>query len=206
MTTRSRTRSTAKGAAVTAPTSMARGKPKSKKKEKEQEKVQLQEFVGVEIVSHNTGKENEHAGKLGSAKLSVNAKAGGKKGKKERDVMKPVDCFCSKGDDGSPMIYCQDCRIWYHFTCVDVTEPEAEEISVYVCPTCTESTGRRSASEFASVAFLSLCTLCSSWEKSLLYSFPPLSRLVLSRLVSRYRIPACSSIAYLRARPSRTLR
>ncbi|KIM44727.1 hypothetical protein M413DRAFT_9028 [Hebeloma cylindrosporum] len=70
-----------------------------------------------------------------------------KQGKREKARKKLVDldCVCSKGNDGSPMVYCASCRIWYHFTCVDLTEPEAEEISVYICPTCTSSCGRHTA-------------------------------------------------------------
>jgi hypothetical protein len=67
----------------------------------------------------------------------------------------------------------------YHFTCVDVSEPEAEEISeywsdlpqkncvwpfscigVYVCPTCTETTGRRSACEFIESFHYVVASLC----------------------------------------------
>ena len=63
----------------------------------------------------------------------------------------PVYCNCQKGDDGSPMVHCEECKIWcvgtliirsspvaicakrlpsrYHFICVDLTEEGAEEIS-----------------------------------------------------------------------------
>jgi len=63
----------------------------------------------------------------------------------------PVYCNCQKGDDGSPMVHCEECKIWcvgrllirpssvaictkrlpprYHFSCVDLTEEDAEEIS-----------------------------------------------------------------------------
>lgn len=77
------------------------------------------------------------------------------KGKKIKgQQLDSVDCICSKGDDGSPMILCSMCKIWcvlilsplpqpslsvsanppllkcrYHFTCVDITEPLAGEIS-----------------------------------------------------------------------------
>ncbi|KAF9454334.1 hypothetical protein P691DRAFT_809892 [Macrolepiota fuliginosa MF-IS2] len=52
-------------------------------------------------------------------------------------------CTCSRGDDGSPMIRCAECKIWYHFICVDLSEREAEEINVYICSPCTRSTGRK---------------------------------------------------------------
>ena len=62
----------------------------------------------------------------------------------------PVYCNCQKGDDGSPMVHCEECKLWcvrtlirsssvairakclptrYHFSCVDLTEEAAEEIS-----------------------------------------------------------------------------
>ncbi|KAF8630111.1 hypothetical protein AX15_003072 [Amanita polypyramis BW_CC] len=58
-----------------------------------------------------------------------------------KELTKEINCTCTKGDDGSPMVRCAVCRIWYHFTCVDLSEPEAEDISVFACPTCMESTG-----------------------------------------------------------------
>ncbi|KAF5362569.1 hypothetical protein D9756_002357 [Leucocoprinus leucothites] len=54
-------------------------------------------------------------------------------------------CICSRGDDGSPMIRCAECKIWYHFICVDLSEREAEEINVYICSPCTQFTGRKTA-------------------------------------------------------------
>ena len=32
---------------------------------------------------------------------------------KEGKKLESVDCICSKGDDGSPMILCSECKIWY---------------------------------------------------------------------------------------------
>jgi len=40
----------------------------------------------------------------------VSKKAKGKKVKAEQ--VESVDCTCSKGDDGSPMIHCSMCKIW----------------------------------------------------------------------------------------------
>ena len=37
------------------------------------------------------------------------------KSKKSKKSLKPVLCFCSKDDDGSPMILCSECKIWYVF-------------------------------------------------------------------------------------------
>ncbi|RDB20911.1 Transcription factor bye1 [Hypsizygus marmoreus] len=57
----------------------------------------------------------------------------------------PVYCICQKGDDGSPMVQCGECRIWYHFSCVELKEEDAEDINVYICPSCTTTSGRRTA-------------------------------------------------------------
>ncbi|KAJ3815288.1 hypothetical protein F5876DRAFT_31060 [Lentinula aff. lateritia] len=52
-----------------------------------------------------------------------------------------IYCSCKKGDDGTPMIYCSECKEWYHFTCINLDETDAEDISVYVCPSCSDKTG-----------------------------------------------------------------
>jgi len=169
-----------------------------------------------------------------TTKKSRTRKANGAK----ESSTKPVDCICSRGDDGSPMILCSECQIWcvrfyfttcillkgdliksplsyrYHFTCVDITEPDAEEISefryfltpcpcllstlsnphypfpdVYICPTCTQTTGRRPASElidhpFRSYVHVDACSTLSVvffilnlslwfWRKTM-FSVPPL--------------------------------
>ncbi|KAF9530425.1 hypothetical protein CPB83DRAFT_850893 [Crepidotus variabilis] len=71
------------------------------------------------------------------------AKRGRKKGSQVDTSPNTVDCICTRGDDGSPMILCAECQIWYHFTCVDVNEPDAQDIHVFICPSCSEATGRR---------------------------------------------------------------
>ncbi|KAJ7504346.1 hypothetical protein B0H11DRAFT_1905589 [Mycena galericulata] len=55
----------------------------------------------------------------------------------------PVYCVCRKGDDGTPMVNCGECEDWYHFSCVNLSEQTAEDINVYICPSCTEKTGQR---------------------------------------------------------------
>ncbi|XP_076804592.1 uncharacterized protein LOC143448656 isoform X1 [Clavelina lepadiformis] len=43
---------------------------------------------------------------------------------------------CSKPDDGSPMIGCDQCDGWYHWPCVGIVrEPEKDE---WFCPTCSK--------------------------------------------------------------------
>ncbi|KAF8202165.1 hypothetical protein BJ912DRAFT_431180 [Pholiota molesta] len=148
MSTRSRTRSGFLPKVSESPSV----KPVSKSRGNEQSD-------GMDVDSHNgDGKENI---KSLATRSSVAPLSGIRKSKarkpKVRESLRTVDCTCTKGDDGSPMVYCSECRIWYHFTCVDLSEPEAEEINVYVCPTCTVTTGRHSTSEWI-VVFLTLCT------------------------------------------------
>ncbi|EAU90469.1 hypothetical protein CC1G_00853 [Coprinopsis cinerea okayama7 len=78
----------------------------------------------------------------GRRKPSKTAPAKRAKPKPDASV-KEEYCTCSKGDDGSPMVVCGQCKIWYHFVCVDLAEKDAEDICFYVCPTCTTSTGLR---------------------------------------------------------------
>ncbi|KAF9482545.1 hypothetical protein BDN70DRAFT_801281 [Pholiota conissans] len=110
----------------------------------------------MDVDSHKgNGKENILSS---AAKSSVHPQSGSQRSKvrkTKQESLRSVDCTCTKGDDGSPMVYCSECGIWYHFTCVDLSEPEAEEINVYVCPTCTVTSGRRSASEW-NVCFVHL--------------------------------------------------
>ena len=37
------------------------------------------------------------------------------KSKKSKKSLRSVLCFCSKDDDGSPMILCSECKIWYDY-------------------------------------------------------------------------------------------
>ena len=46
-------------------------------------------------------------------------------------------CVCRGPDTGSFMIQCNECREWYHGTCVKVTAEQAKTIDIYECPPCT---------------------------------------------------------------------
>ncbi|TFY74439.1 hypothetical protein EWM64_g9573 [Hericium alpestre] len=86
----------------------------------------------------------EKENKVTPAKSKVNGTAAraGPKEKKTKGKEKPRYCLCKGDDDGTPMVFCCLCENWYHFRCVDLTEEEAENIQLYVCPPCTEKTGR----------------------------------------------------------------
>ncbi|KXN87405.1 Transcription factor bye1 [Leucoagaricus sp. SymC.cos] len=79
------------------------------------------------------------------------------KTKTNKDTSKIFYCICSRGDDGSPMIRCAECKVWYHFICVDLSEREAEEINVYICSPCSQSTGRRTAMVWEGIDALEDC-------------------------------------------------
>ncbi|KAH9967592.1 hypothetical protein BC827DRAFT_605522 [Russula dissimulans] len=59
-----------------------------------------------------------------------------------------VFCSCRGVDDGTPMVQCGTCDEWYHFQCIKLSEDDASEIMVYVCPSCQEKTGRRTVMEW----------------------------------------------------------
>ncbi|KAI0350712.1 hypothetical protein OH77DRAFT_1412629 [Trametes cingulata] len=57
-------------------------------------------------------------------------------------------CICNKPNDGSPMIHCASCKDWFHFRCVELSEKDAEEIQLYICPPCHQKTGARTIKEW----------------------------------------------------------
>lgn len=54
----------------------------------------------------------------------------------------PVDtnnaqfCICRGPDTGSFMIQCDECRDWFHGSCVKVSKEFAEQLAFYLCPKC----------------------------------------------------------------------
>ncbi|KAJ7091389.1 hypothetical protein B0H15DRAFT_835841 [Mycena belliarum] len=65
------------------------------------------------------------------------------KSKRAKTPTPATYCICRKGDDGSPMVNCGQCDEWYHFACINLSEQTAEDINVFICPSCTEKTGHR---------------------------------------------------------------
>ncbi|KAF7985144.1 hypothetical protein HWV62_7704 [Athelia sp. TMB] len=95
---------------------------------------------------HQTGKENKST-KAGSGKGK--GKISGKvSARSTRAASKKAHCLCKRPDDGTPMVSCSECRVWYHFNCVDLSDREAEDISIYICPSCTKATGRRTVMDW----------------------------------------------------------
>ena len=94
MTTRSRTRSGVSRVPYTAPAP----KPQTKSKNRN-----LKTQHDVDISSELEGKEvKEKTVKISNVKP-----------RKTKKPLKSILCFCSKDDDGSPMILCSECKIWY---------------------------------------------------------------------------------------------
>ncbi|GBE86451.1 Transcription factor bye1 [Sparassis crispa] len=46
------------------------------------------------------------------------------------------------------MIHCSECKEWYHFRCVQLSERDAEDIELYTCPPCHDKTGLRTIMEW----------------------------------------------------------
>ncbi|CCM01815.1 uncharacterized protein FIBRA_03883 [Fibroporia radiculosa] len=57
-----------------------------------------------------------------------------------------VHCSCRKPDDGSPMIRCEECKEWYHFRCIDLSDRDAEDILEWEGVDGMEQVGERSVS------------------------------------------------------------
>jgi len=49
---------------------------------------------------------------------------------------------CGRPDDGSPMIGCDNCDLWYHWPCVKITVEPAEDAQWY-CPKCVEGPSKK---------------------------------------------------------------
>lgn len=49
---------------------------------------------------------------------------------------KELYCLCKQPHDDKFMLQCDQCEIWYHGECVEITEDEAEKMRVYQCPSC----------------------------------------------------------------------
>lgn len=94
MNTRSRTRS------GVSKVSNATTSPKLQTKSKNRTLKDLQ--PDVDISSGYEGREKKDK----TSKIS-NVKS------KSKKSLRSVLCFCSKDDDGSPMILCSECKIWY---------------------------------------------------------------------------------------------
>ena len=45
-------------------------------------------------------------------------------------------CFCKKKDNGSPMIQCDECLLWFHCSCLGMTRDQAQKLPFFLCSDC----------------------------------------------------------------------
>lgn len=45
-------------------------------------------------------------------------------------------CICRGPDTGSFMIQCDECRDWFHSSCVKLNKEYSEKLAFYLCPNC----------------------------------------------------------------------
>lgn len=90
MSTRSRTRSGVSKVSTTTPKLQTKSKNRT-----------------VKDPQHDVDISSGYEGKDKATKISD------VKSKKSKKSLRSVICFCSKDDDGSPMILCSECKIWY---------------------------------------------------------------------------------------------
>ncbi|GMK55882.1 hypothetical protein CspeluHIS016_0209380 [Cutaneotrichosporon spelunceum] len=73
------------------------------------------------------------------------ARATRSKAPREKVAPKPKKskyCLCKEYRTG-PMIECNECGNWFHFSCVELTDEEAEKIHNWVCTECAQRTGSK---------------------------------------------------------------
>ncbi|KAF9266956.1 hypothetical protein L218DRAFT_956046 [Marasmius fiardii PR-910] len=103
----------------------------------------------------STGKEQEKENESVKQEDDIAAKSttkppppARKANSKAKAKIEDVFCSCKKGDNGTPMVHCTECKDWYHFSCVNLDEETAGDISVYICPTCSDRTGLRTVMQW----------------------------------------------------------
>ncbi|EKM81754.1 hypothetical protein AGABI1DRAFT_112005, partial [Agaricus bisporus var. burnettii JB137-S8] len=157
MTTRARTRAAAAAAAAAATSSPAPPQPLSQPTPKAKANSTRKSAATPVSVKQEHPHPADPSDKENIKNTTTPSRAPTTKKQKSSRPIKTAYCTCTKGDDGSPMIRCAECKIWYHFICVDLTEHEAEEINVYICPLCTQSTGRKTAMTWEGAEALDDC-------------------------------------------------
>ncbi|KAL0065796.1 Transcription factor bye1 [Marasmius tenuissimus] len=131
-TTRAKAQSnTAAASSITPSTSAVTTKEKQSSKRRSS-RFQADDGEGQEKEEKNENLEEKEnvktEGHTASAKATGKSASSRKTGAKGKAKVEDPFCSCKKGDDGTPMVYCVECKNWYHFACVSLDEKTAEEI------------------------------------------------------------------------------
>jgi hypothetical protein len=50
-----------------------------------------------------------------------------------------VYCLCKRVDDGTPMVFCSGCGIWFHCDCVGLSKRQADRLENWTCSSCVKA-------------------------------------------------------------------
>ncbi|ORX53901.1 hypothetical protein BCR36DRAFT_411040 [Piromyces finnis] len=127
------------------------GKSKRKKEKEEMEKNENES-----LKEESADEEN---GKVDSAKKNLTKRPSLEKGnnqmkKKTNKISNKANnkkkyyCICQQEyDKNNPMIACDHCQEWYHFSCIGLSEDKVDEIDQFICHICKERLNEESKKE-----------------------------------------------------------
>ncbi|KAF9344259.1 hypothetical protein BGX26_004592 [Mortierella sp. AD094] len=111
--------------------------------------AQLQTSISTDLDGDSTASETEDQRKARCPKPSgreTNKNVNEAANVEEEDEEGIIMCVCGSKEDEGAMVQCDDCKVWLHIDCLDLTEEEIPE--EYFCPPCmgqpTPSTGGKS--------------------------------------------------------------
>ncbi|KAF8970245.1 myeloid lymphoid or mixed-lineage leukemia 5 (trithorax, ) [Entomortierella lignicola] len=112
--------------------------------------AQLQTSISADLDGDSTASETEDQRKARCPKSSrrdTSKFVGGEtSNEEEEDEEGIIMCVCGSKEDEGAMVQCDECKVWLHIDCLDLTEEEIPE--EYFCPPCmgqpTPSSGGKS--------------------------------------------------------------
>ncbi|KAG0003243.1 hypothetical protein BGZ80_002172 [Entomortierella chlamydospora] len=111
--------------------------------------AQLQTSISTDLDGDSTASETEDQRKARCPKPSgreTNRNVNEAANVEDEDEEGIIMCVCGSKEDEGAMVQCDDCKVWLHIDCLDLTEEEIPE--EYFCPPCmgqpTPSTGGKS--------------------------------------------------------------
>jgi hypothetical protein len=65
-----------------------------------------------------------------------------KPGRRKKSEPKQIELFCScrKEEGTGPMVGCDECGVWFHLACIDLTLEDVNGLASYICEACSTST------------------------------------------------------------------